>query len=456
MIIKLYLQENNYTGSLKLKKDIIYVYKKLERTPEKQMTERMAHKESEIFATVDEAIADLQAGKMIILVDDESRENEGDLVCAAEKVNPEIINFMLKHARGVLCLAMSSEYCDRLNLYPQASNNSAPLGTAFTVTIDASTKFGITTGVSASDRATTILRAVADDARPEDFTRPGHVNPLRSRDGGVLVRAGQTEGSVDLLKLAKMKPAAVIIEIMNEDGTMARMNDLKKFASQHNIRICTIADIIQYRLQREQLVRRIEQVNLPTPFGEFKLTAYHCPIDEHTHVALSTGRLGQLDSNGNPIIVEDPVLVRVHSECLTGDVFKSLRCDCGDQLAKAMQMIAQEGEGAIVYLRQEGRGIGLANKLHAYALQERGLDTVQANLRLGFAADKRDYGVGAQILRELGARKIKILTNNPKKISRLEVYGLEIVEQVPIKIHPKTENKYYLQTKKNKLGHLLD
>ncbi len=412
--------------------------------------------DNEIFATVSQAIEDLSAGKMIILVDDESRENEGDLVCAAEMVTPEIVNFMLKYARGVLCLAMSGEYCDRLNLYPQTSNNSAPLGTAFTVTIDASSKFGVTTGVSVADRAKTILRAVADDARPEDFTRPGHINPLRARDGGVLVRAGQTEGSVDLLKLAGLKPAAVIIEIMNEDGTMARMDDLKKFARQHNIRICTIADIIQYRLQREQLVRRIEQVNLPTPFGEFKLTAYHCPIDEHTHVALSMGRLGRIDEQGNPITVDEPVLVRVHSECLTGDVFKSLRCDCGDQLATAMQMISQAGEGVVVYLRQEGRGIGLANKLHAYALQERGLDTVQANLRLGFAPDRRDYGIGAQILRELGARKIKILTNNPKKISRLEVYGLKIVEQVPLKIPAHTENKHYLATKKAKLGHMLD
>ncbi len=420
------------------------------------MTNKNTDKKNNIFATVEQALENLKAGKMIILVDDESRENEGDLVCAAEKITPETVNFMLKHARGVLCLAMSGEYCDKLNLYPQASNNSAPLGTAFTVTIDASSRFGVTTGVSATDRATTILRAVSDDARPEDFTRPGHINPLRSRDGGVLVRAGQTEGSVDLLRLAGLKPAAVIIEIMNEDGTMARMPDLEKFAKQYDIRICTVADIIQYRLQRERLVQRIEQVNLPTPFGEFKLTAYHCPIDEHTHVALSMGRLGQIDSEGKPIVIDDPVLVRVHSECLTGDVFKSLRCDCGDQLARAMQMIAQVGEGAIVYLRQEGRGIGLGNKLHAYALQERGLDTVQANLRLGFAADRRDYGLGAQILRELGAKKIKILTNNPKKISRLEVYGLEIVEQVPIKIPAQTENKYYLETKKNKLGHMLD
>jgi len=408
------------------------------------------------LSNIEQALADLSAGKMIILVDDETRENEGDLVCAAEKMTPQIVNFMVKHARGVLCLAMSGDYCDRLNLYPQVSTNSAPMGTAFTITIDAAPQFGVTTGVSASDRAITILRAVDPGAKPSDFSRPGHINPLRARDGGVLVRSGQTEGSVDLARLAGLKPAAAIIEIMNEDGTMSRMKDLAKFSKEHDIRIYSVADLIQYRMQRERLVTRIEQVNMPTRFGEFKLTAYHCPADEHTHVALSMGELGRLDENGVPIPVNRPVLVRVHSECLTGDVFGSHRCDCGEQLDAAMAMIAKAGEGAIVYLRQEGRGIGLANKLHAYALQERGLDTVQANLRLGFSADSRDYGIGAQILRDLGAKELKILTNNPKKISRLEVYGLKVLEQVPLVIPPHVMNKRYLSTKKSKMGHMLE
>jgi 3,4-dihydroxy 2-butanone 4-phosphate synthase/GTP cyclohydrolase II len=363
---------------------------------------------------------------------------------------------MVKYARGVLCLAMPGEYCDRLNLYPQVSTNSAPMGTAFTITIDADPKFGVSTGVSASDRAITILRAVEPNAKPSDFTRPGHINPLRAREGGVLMRSGQTEGSVDLTRLAGLKPVAAIIEIMNEDGTMARMKDLERFSKEHDIRIYSIADLIQYRMQRERLVQRIEQINLPTRFGEFKLTAYHCPADEHTHVALSMGNLGRLDEKGLPIPVDHPVLVRVHSECLTGDVFGSHRCDCGEQLDTAMEMIAKAGEGAVVYLRQEGRGIGLANKLHAYALQERGLDTVQANLRLGFSADSRDYGIGAQILNDLGARSVKILTNNPKKISRLEVYGLKVLEQIPIVIPPHTMNRRYLSTKKSKMGHLLE
>ncbi len=415
-----------------------------------------AEHEGHGLSAIEQAINDLTAGKMIILVDDENRENEGDLVCAAEKITPKIVNFMLKYARGVLCLAMSAEYCDKFNLYPQAADNSAPMGTAFTVTIDAAPKFGVTTGVSASDRAATILRAVDPDAKAADFTRPGHINPLRARDGGVLVRSGQTEGSVDLMKLAGLKPAAAIIEIMNEDGSMARMKDLEKFAKEHGIRIYSVADLIQYRMQREHLVRRIEQINLPTRFGEFKLTAYHCPADEHTHVALSMGNLGRLDEKGLPIPIDHPVLVRVHSECLTGDVFGSHRCECGEQLDAAMELVARAGEGAIVYLRQEGRGIGLANKLHAYALQERGLDTVQANLRLGFSADRRDYGIGAQILRDLGVRTIKVLTNNPKKISRLEVYGLKVTEQVPLKIPPHAQNRRYLSTKKSKLGHMLD
>ncbi|MFA5863307.1 MAG: GTP cyclohydrolase II [Phycisphaerae bacterium] len=420
------------------------------------MVQAQSEHEGHAATNIDRAMADLSAGNMIILVDDETRENEGDLVCAAEKITPTIVNFMLREARGVLCLALSGELCDHLNLYPQASNNSAPLGTAFTVTIDAAGAFGVTTGVSASDRARTILRAVEAEAKASDFTRPGHINPLRARDGGVLVRCGQTEGSVDLTRLAGLKSAAVIIEIMNEDGTMARMDDLKQFAQKNQIRICSVADLIQYRMQRERLVYRIEQINLPTRFGEFKLTAYHCPADEHTHVALSMGRLGRVDANGLPVPIDHPVLVRVHSECLTGDVFGSNRCDCGEQLDAAMAMVAAAGEGAIIYLRQEGRGIGLANKLHAYALQERGLDTVQANLRLGFSADRRDYGIGAQILRDLGVREVRILTNNPKKVSRLELYGLKVAEQVPLKIQSQAMNRRYLSTKKAKLGHLLD
>jgi 3,4-dihydroxy 2-butanone 4-phosphate synthase/GTP cyclohydrolase II len=419
------------------------------------MSEIQKNIEKTSLSTIDECITDLAAGKMVIMVDDETRENEGDLVCAAEKITPEIVNFMLKQARGVLCLALSAEYCDKLNLQPQVNQNSSHLCTAFTVTIDATARFGVSTGVSATDRATTLLRAVHPDAKPDDFARPGHINPLRARDGGVLVRMGQTEGSVDLARLAGLKPAAAIIEIMNEDGSMARLGDLAVFAKKHDLKICSVADLIQYRMQREQVIQRVEQVSLPTRHGEFKLTAYHCPADNHTHIALSMGQLGQLDEKGQPVPVDRPVLVRVHSECLTGDIFGSQRCECGEQLDAAMAMIAQAGEGAIVYLRQEGRGIGLTNKLHAYALQERGLDTVQANLVLGFSADKRDYGIGAQILRDLGAREVKILTNNPKKTSRLEVYGLKIVEQVALVMPIHAANKNYMETKKLKMGHLL-
>ena len=419
------------------------------------MSEIQKNIEKTSLSTIDECITDLAAGKMVIMVDDETRENEGDLVCAAEKITPEIVNFMLKQARGVLCLALSAEYCDKLNLQPQVNQNSSHLCTAFTVTIDATARFGVSTGVSATDRATTLLRAVHPDAKPDDFARPGHINPLRARDGGVLVRMGQTEGSVDLARLAGLKPAAALIEIMNEDGSMARLGDLAVFAKKHDLKICSVADLIQYRMQREQVIQRVEQVSLPTRHGEFKLTAYHCPADNHTHIALSMGQLGQLDEKGQPVPVDRPVLVRVHSECLTGDIFGSQRCECGEQLDAAMAMIAQAGEGAIVYLRQEGRGIGLTNKLHAYALQERGLDTVQANLVLGFSADKRDYGIGAQILRDLGVREVKILTNNPKKTSRLEVYGLKIVEQVALVMPIHAANKNYMETKKLKMGHLL-
>jgi len=409
----------------------------------------------EPFSPIDQIIEDIAAGKMVVLVDDEHRENEGDLVCAAEKVTPQIINFMLQRGRGMLCVALESSICDRLNLHAQTLDNTAQWGTAFTVTVDAGPQFGVSTGVSASDRATTIQRLVAEDARAGDFSRPGHISPLRARDGGVLVRAGQTEGSVDLARLAGLKPGAAIIEVMNDDGTMARVPQLIEFCRQHGLRMCTVADLIQYRMQREQLVHRVQTVNLPTDYGEFKLIAYRSLVDRRTQLALVKGDVGKLDADGRAIEVDHPVLVRVHSECMTGDVFGSQRCECGKQLQAAMRMIDQSGEGAVVYLRQEGRGIGLANKLHAYALQERGLDTVQANLHLGFADDRRDYGLGAQILRDLGLRHVKILTNNPKKTGRLEVYGLRVVEQVPLRFEPGVYNRRYLKAKEEKLGHKL-
>jgi len=392
---------------------------------------------------------------MIVLTDDEDRENEGDLVMAAEKVTPTAINFMVTHARGLICLPLTPERCDRLQLHPQSDRNTARLGTAFTVTIDGHPRFGVTTGVSAKDRAKTIQVAIAEDAQPQDLLRPGHVNPLRSRDGGVLVRAGQTEGSVDLVRLAGMKPAAVICEIMREDGEMARRPELIAFCQKHGLKMCSIAELISHRLKREQFVRRIESVSLPTRWGVFQLHAFQSVIDPQPHLALCKGGVGDLDKDGKPIMHEEPVLVRVHSECLTGDIFGSERCDCGPQLSTAMQMIEKEGKGALVYLRQEGRGIGLANKLHAYALQEKGLDTVEANQRLGLPVDKRDYGIGSQILRDLGLRRIRIMTNNPKKIYGIEGYGLSVVEEVPIRIEPGEHNRGYLETKKAKMGHRL-
>ena len=407
------------------------------------------------FAPIPEILEELKAGKPIVLVDDEDRENEGDLVYAAEKVTPEAINFMVKYARGVVCLALTPEWCERLHLHPQVEHNTAQLGTAFTVTVDAHPKFGVTTGVSAKDRATTVLVAIADDAQPQDLLRPGHINPLRAREGGVLVRAGQTEGSVDLARLAGMKPAGVICEIMRDDGEMARRPELEEFCRQYGLKMCTIADLISYRLKREQFVKRIETVNLPTTWGEFKLIAYQSPIDPQPHLALCKGGVGDLDADGKPIVHDEPVLVRVHSECLTGDVFGSGRCDCGSQLATAMQIIERAGKGALIYLRQEGRGIGLANKLHAYALQEKGLDTVEANLRLGLPIDKRDYGLGCQILRDLGLRKIIIMTNNPKKIDAIHGFDLTIVDQVPLRIEPGPWNRAYLETKREKMGHTL-
>jgi 3,4-dihydroxy 2-butanone 4-phosphate synthase/GTP cyclohydrolase II len=407
------------------------------------------------FSPIPEVLEELKAGRMIVLVDDEDRENEGDLVMAAEKITPEAINFMITHARGLICLSLTNERCDRLQLHAQSNWNTARLGTAFTVTIDAHPKFGVSTGVSAKDRATTIQVAIAEDAQPQDLLRPGHINPLRSRDGGVLVRAGQTEGSVDLVRLAGMKPAAVICEVMREDGEMARRPELEKFCEKHGLKMCTIADLISYRLKREQFVRRIESVMMPTRWGDFQLYAYQSVLDSQPHLALTKGGIGELDKDGKPLVHEEPVLVRVHSECLTGDVLGSMRCDCGPQLSSAMQMIEKQGEGVLVYLRQEGRGIGLTNKLHAYALQEKGLDTVEANQRLGLPVDKRDYGIGSQILRDLGLRKIRIMTNNPKKIYGIEGYGLTVVEEVPIRVEPGEHNRDYLETKKQKMGHHL-
>jgi 3,4-dihydroxy 2-butanone 4-phosphate synthase/GTP cyclohydrolase II len=406
------------------------------------------------FSEIPQVLEELRLGRMIVLVDAEDRENEGDLVCAAEKVTPQIINFMAKFGRGLICLPLTAEKCDSLALYPQTVDNTARFGTAFTVSIDAAD--GITTGISAADRARTIQIAIADGAKTADLVRPGHTFPLRARSGGVLVRAGQTEGAVDLMRLAGLKPAGVICEIMNEDGSMARVPQLLEFCKKHELKIASIAKLIEYRLQRESQIKRLECVNLPTDYGEFTLIAYESITSPEPHLALCKGGIGQLDENGKPIEHKQPVLVRVHSECMTGDLFHSQRCECGYQLVTAMKMIEKAGEGALIYLRQEGRGIGLTNKLHAYKLQEHGLDTVQANLELGFMPDKRDYGIGAQICRDLGLREIRILTNNPKKISRLEVYGIKVVEQIPLRAKPGKHNVDYLRTKKYRLGHILD
>ncbi len=395
-------------------------------------------------STIDEALLDIRKGKMVILVDDEDRENEGDLCMAAEKISPQAINFMTKYGRGLVCLSLMEDKARELNLPPMVADNTSSFQTAFTVSIEA--KRGVTTGISAADRATTILTAIADGTKPEDLARPGHVFPLIAKKGGVLVRTGQTEGSVDLARLAGMKPAGVICEIMNEDGTMARMPDLEIFGKKHNLKIVTIIDLIKYRLQNESLVHRAAVTALPTLYGgEFKAIAYDSEVDCLQHLALIKGEI-------HP---EDAVLVRVHSECLTGDVFGSKRCDCGEQLHTSMRMVASEGQGVIVYMHQEGRGIGLVNKMKAYALQDQGKDTVEANVALGFAPDLRDYGVGAQILRDLGVRKIRLMTNNPKKIVGLTGYGLEVVERIAIETKPNRRNYGYLKTKKKKMGHLL-
>ena len=406
------------------------------------------------FSEIPEILDQLQQGRMIVLVDAEDRENEGDLVCAAEKVSAETINFMAKYGRGLICLPLAAERCDSLGLYPQTIENTARFGTAFTVSIDAAE--GITTGISAADRARTIATAIADGAKAKDLVRPGHVFPLRAANGGVLVRAGQTEGAVDLARLAGLKPAGVICEIMNEDGTMARVPELLKFCEMHNLKIASIAKLIEYRLQRESQIKRIEQVHLPTDYGEFRLIAYASITSHEPHLALCKGDVGEIGEDGGVIEQEEPVLVRVHSECMTGDLFHSQRCECGVQLINAMKMIEEAGKGALIYLRQEGRGIGLTNKLRAYKLQEQGLDTVEANIKLGFMADKRDYGIGAQICRDLGLKQIRILTNNPKKISRLEVYGIKVVEQIPLRVEPGKHNIDYLRAKKYRFGHILD
>ena len=406
------------------------------------------------FREIPEILDELKQGRMIVLVDDEDRENEGDLVCAAEFVTPEIINFMATRGRGMICMPLTEEHCDRLNLHPQTMDNTARLGTAFTVTVDE--REGVTTGISAADRARTIRVAADPNSKPADLARPGHIFPLRAREGGVLVRLGQTEGAVDLMHLAGLTPAGVICEIMNEDGTMARVPELQTFCREHSLKMTTIAKLVEYRLQRETHSRRFQEVHLPTDYGEFNLIGYESPGSTEPHLALCKGGIGDLDENGKVIEQDKPILIRVHSECMTGDLFHSQRCECGYQLITAMQMIEQEGLGALIYLRQEGRGIGLANKLRAYKLQEQGVDTYDANLKLGFMADKRDYGLGAQICRDLGLKKVRILTNNPKKVSRLGVYGIKIVEQIPILAEPSEHNRDYLRTKKVRFGHLLD
>ena len=395
--------------------------------------------------TIEQAIQDIKNGKMVILVDDEDRENEGDLVIAAEKVSAQAINFMAKYGRGLICLSLTRERCEQLELPMMVRNNTSPFETGFTVSIEA--KHGVTTGISAADRATTVLAAVKDGAKPSDLVRPGHIFPLRARNGGVMVRVGQTEGSVDLARLAGLNPSAVICEVMDEDGTMARMPTLEQFSEEHGIGICTIADLVEYRTRTENFVHRAAETTIPTQYGgDFKIIAYTNDIDDLTHVAMVKGDIDP----------ENPVLVRVHSECLTGDIFGSMRCDCGDQMHKAMSMMDKEGCGVLLYLRQEGRGIGLINKLKAYDLQQNhGLDTVEANRQLGFKDDLRDYGIGAQMLVDLGVKKMRLITNNPKKMVGLEGYGLRIVEQVPIEIPPNDHNRGYLECKKLKMGHLL-
>jgi 3,4-dihydroxy 2-butanone 4-phosphate synthase/GTP cyclohydrolase II len=395
------------------------------------------------FATIEAAIEDIREGRFVVVVDDPDRENEGDLVIAAQFATPETVNFMATHGRGLICLCLTDERADRLGLRPMTDRNEAPLGTAFTVSIEA--REGVTTGISAADRAHTIQVAIAPDAKPTDLVTPGHVFPLRAKPGGVLERIGQTEAAVDLARLAGLNPSGVVCEIMNEDGTMARVPDLVPYCERHGLRMITVADLVEYRRRHEKLVERRASVRLPTDYGEFTAVAFRETLTDKTHVALVCGEVDGAED----------VLVRVHSECLTGDVFHSLLCDCGEQLEQALAQIRREGRGVLLYMAQEGRGIGLINKLRAYELQAQGLDTVQANLQLGFPADARDYGIGNQILSDLGLTTIRILTNNPKKLTGIDGFGLTVVEQVPIEVEPNDENRRYLEAKRDKLGHRL-
>jgi 3,4-dihydroxy 2-butanone 4-phosphate synthase / GTP cyclohydrolase II len=397
------------------------------------------------FDRVEDAIRDIRAGKLVIVADDENRENEGDLVCAAACITPDLVNFMATHGRGLICVALTEDRADALDLAPMTKLNTEVMGTAFTVSVDGAPRFGVTTGISAQDRARTIELLVDSATRPADLRRPGHVFPLRAVPGGVLRRVGQTEASVDLARMAGLPPVGVICEILNDDGTMARRPQLEEFARRHDLRFITVAQIVAYRLQHERLVRRVAEAELPTPFGNFRVIAYENQMDQREHVALVKGNIEGLRN----------VLVRMHSECLTGDIFHSLRCDCGEQLHAAMRRIEAEGHGAVVYLRQEGRGIGLTNKIKAYSLQDAGQDTVQANETLGFKPDLRDYGIGAQILLDLGLSSIRLLTNNPRKVVGLEGYGLKITGREPLQVAPGDHNRGYLATKASKMGHLL-